>query len=449
MLPRNYPPHSGPRRGVLAAALLAAVPGVALSVPVDYEVGLSALHSDNLGMVETDPKPDTVLMPDLRFGIEQSGSTLSLRAGGVVQYVDYVDDTFDDGFRGALSAQALWTLIPDRLQWTFEDYLSLQPIDSLAAFSPDNQQQANLFVTGPTLLLRAGNATHGQVDMRYIRSYAQDNETFNGNRLGIAARLFHDFSTTSTLSANVEAVDVKYDVLAPESEYTRYDAYGRYWRQLRDLETNIDLGYSVIKYGGVRKDESLPLARFSVNWQASPRSAVNLRLNYEFSDAAQNLIIDGFGTDGIGTEGIDTADIDDATGNPSVPIGAGIYRQRGVQLGYQFTGGRLSFEVRPYYLRLDYLQLSAQNEEDWGGYGALSYKIRPRLDLQLAAAIADRKFEGPVRKYRDTTASIALENSFTAHWVGRVELQRRERDSPIIGQDYKENVAILSFTYRR
>ncbi|MET0892719.1 MAG: hypothetical protein ABWY01_04025, partial [Pseudoxanthomonas sp.] len=267
--------HRRPRRAALTVAL-AAIPGMALAAPINYELGVGLLRSDNIGLVETDPQSETVLMPQLRFGIEQAGTRLKLNATGQVQYLDYVDNTFDDDFRGALSSQALWMMIPDRLEWTIEDYLSLQPVDSLASFSPGNQQQTNVFVTGPTLYVRAAEATRGQVDARYTHSYAEESDTFNSDRFGIAMRLLHDLTPTRTVSANLEAVDVDYEDVAPEANYTRYDLFGRYVGQLRDLEMRFDLGYSKLKYGGVRKDESLPLVRAGFNWQLSPRSALTL-----------------------------------------------------------------------------------------------------------------------------------------------------------------------------
>ena len=438
--PRMEPRPNGPKYGVLAAALLATLPGAALAAQIDYQVGIGAIRSDNIGLAAVDPQKETVLMPQLRFGIEQSGSMFTLSANGQVQYLDYRDDTYEDGFRGAFTGQGLWTLMPERLEWTVENYLSLQPVDSLTAFSPGNEQQTNVFVTGPTLFIRAADATRGQLDIRYTNSYAEENETFNSDRYSIAARVLHDLSTTRTISANLEALQVKYETVVLEANYTRYDAYGRYRGQLRDVEMTIDLGYSTLKYEGVRKDESLPLARATFNWQVSPRSSVDLAMNYEFSDAAENMI--------LANDLIDLP-IGNPTGNPSRPIMAGVYKERGIRLGYQFNGERLGFEFRPYYVRLDYLKLSNENEKDWGGYAALSYRLRPRMTLQLTAAMQDRKFEAPVRRYRDTTSSLSLENEFTTHWIARIELQRRERDSAIIGQEYKENVAVVSFSYRR
>ena len=438
--PCKAPWPNRPKRGALAAALLATLPCTVFAAQIDYQIGVGAIRSDNIGLAAIDPQKETVVMPQLRFGIEQSGSMFSLSANGQVQYLDYRDDSYDDGFRGAFTGQALWTLMPERLEWTIENYLSLQPIDTFTAFSPGNEQQTNVFVTGPTLLLRAADATRGQMDLRYTNSYAEENATFNSDRYSIAARVLHDLSSTRTISANLEALQVRYESVVEEANYTRYDAYGRYWSQLRDVEMTIDLGYSTLKYEGIRKDESCPLTRANLGWQASPRSTLDLAMNYGFSDAAESMIMaNNTGNPPVGTP----------PGSPSPPIVAGVYKERGIRLRYQFTGERLGFELHPYYMRLDYLELANENEKDWGSYASISYRLRPRTTLQLATLMKDRKFEAPVRRYRDTTSVISLENEFSTHWIGRIEFQRRERDSTTLGQEYQENATIVSFSYRR
>jgi uncharacterized protein (PEP-CTERM system associated) len=70
------------------------------------------------------------------------------------------------------------------------------------------------------------------------------------------------------------------------------------------------------------------------------------------------------------------------------------------------------------------------------------------MTLSFVVAGQDREFQDS-RKDRDLTASVALDNEFTRHWSARVELQRRERNSNVDGQDYDENAAIVSFSYRR
>ena len=440
MDPRSPRSRKHPGLGALAA-LLSTFPLSGLCVQVDYQLGLGVMRSDNIDLSAVNPQDETIVVPELRFGIEQSGAVLSLTANGQVQYLNYLDNTYSDGFRGAFSGTALWTMVPDRLQWTFEDHLSMQPIDTLAAFTPNNEQQTNVLITGPSLFVGAGDATRGQLDIRYIRTYAQEDANFDSDRYSIAARLLHDLDTASNLSANLEALQVTYDTGLPGARYTRHDAYERYWRQLRDLELTVDIGYSWLKYEGGREDESLPLARGNLNWRITPRSSLMLGANYQFSDAAENLVV----ADSL----VGNGTIGGIPGTPTIPISTGVFKDRGLQFGYEYAGERLGAAIRSYYKRIDYIEQPAQGERNTGGYASASYRLRPRTTLQLAALVENRRFEDPVATNRDTTGSVYLENEFSRHWIARIELQRRERDSSIIGQDYKENVAIVSFSYRR
>jgi len=433
----SLPPS--PARTALAVALLAVLSGGAHAAQINYDVGVSVLHSDNIALTDINKLDETVVSPQLRFDIVQTGSTLNLNAHGELQYLDYRDNSFDDGFRGAFSGQGLWTMIPERLDWTFDDYLSRQPIDTLTSFSPGNEQQTNLFVTGPTLYVRMGQATRSQFDLRYSNSYAEDNDAFNSDRYNFAARVLRDLSTTQTIGVNVEATQIEYDIDALGADYKRYDGYLSYTSKFRSLDLSVDLGYSRLDFNDrPNSDDWLPLARANLSWNVSPRSTLDAAMSYEITDAAENLAF------------IDAGDptLDDL-GNPTVPVTPEVFKQRRLELGYQFTGERLGFEVRPFYQRINYLSSLAQDEESHGGFAQLSYQVRPRMTLSLVAAQEDRKFSDPGRRDRDLTVNVALENRFTRNWSARFELQRRQRNSSETGQDYDENAAIVSFSYRR
>jgi len=377
----------------------------------------------------------------LRFDVEQAGSTLRLNMRGNLQYLDYRDDTFDDGFRGSFSGQARWTMLPERLEWTFEDYVSRQPIDTLSAFNPGNEQQTNVFVTGPSLFARMGEATRGQLDLRYSNSYAEDNDTFNGDRYNVAARVLHELSTSKRITGNLEATRAEFDNALLNSDYTRYDGYASYTSEFRTVDFGIDVGYSRLEFkDDARDDASAPLVRGNLDWKISPRSTLTANLSYEFADAAQDLIVNDVGPE--------TPIIGDS-GSPEVPVTPDVFRQRRLELGYQFAGERFNFQVRPYYQRIRYVDALVQDESSRGGLIQASYQLRPRLTLSLLAAQETRKFDDLSREDKDFTASLSLVNEFTRHWSGRIDLQRRERNSSIAGQDYDENAAIVSFTYRR
>jgi hypothetical protein len=424
-----------PARATLAVALFAALPGLAGAVEINYDVGVSVLQSDNIGLSDVDKRSETVVSPRLGFDAHQAGSVFELDARGSVQYLSYRENTFDDEFRGVFAGQALWTMSPERLQWVFEDYLSRQPIDTFESFTPGNEQQANLFVTGPTLLLRPGQATRGEIDLRYSNSRASEDKTFDGDRYNAAARLLHDIGPNRTLSANVEALRVAYDTGALLADYTRYDAYARYWSRMRTLELTIDLGYSRLEYEDRPGDTSEPLGRVDLAWNASARSVLDLAFRYELADAADNLVV---GVDDVGNPA-----------NPTVPLSPDVFKQRRVELGYAFSGDRTTLEIRPYYQRVSYLGVGAQDEDSRGGYIVASYKLQPLTTLSLFAARADREFVSLDRDDRDSSIGLSLEHRFTRNWSATIQYLHRERNSTDDVQDYRENAAIVSFSYRR
>ena len=417
----------------LALGLALALPGAAGAVRLDYEVGLSALRSDNIALRDGEEIEDTVLMPWLTFGATHESSALRLDARGNLQYLHYVDDTFDDGLRGALSGQATWTVVEERLDLVVEDYLSRQPVDSLMAFSPDNEQQANVFTAGPTLRARLGGSGRGEIDLRYANSRAEDNPAFDSDRFSAALRAIRDLDTTRTLSGSLEATEVDYDV-GDVNDYVRYDAYASYGARLRSIDATVDVGYSRVEPEGPRESDSAPLFRTRLAWRPTARSTLDLAASHAIADAAQDLMV------------LETDD-----GTPQVPIVPDLYRQQRVEFGYQYQGARFDARVRPYYQRVKYLDRAAQppDESGRGGVLDLGMRLRPLTRLSFVAALDRRDIGTLDRVDEDLSAGLFLDHSFTRHWQGTLGVQHRRRDSNDAAQEYAENVVVVGFSFRR
>ncbi len=427
---------------VVRVALLFALPMAAQSARIDYTVGASVLHSDNIGLSETDPIDETVLSPQFSFTAEQTGSTVQLKARGDAQYLDYRDDSFDDELRGRFAGQLNWVVLPERMNFVVEDYLDRQPINAFNSFTPSNLQQINVFALGPTFYARLNDAHRIQFDLRYGNTYAEDTEAFNGDRYNAAARLLSRFSETTQLSANLEATQVEFDLAGPTSEYTRYDGYAGYLRKLADLDVKVDLGYSRVELERSDRSHSAPLGRASVDWRISARSVLAADASYQFSDSGQDLV--------ARSGDLDSPIIRDPS-NADMVVAPDLFRQRLFEGGYKFNGDRLDLEVRGHRHWVRYTD-SQTLLPDWntrGGFLDLGYRVRPRLMLSATAYQETRTFEDFSRTDRDRTLSIGLVNQFTRHWSARIDLQRRTRDSSAAGLDYDENAAIVAVSYRR
>jgi len=427
--------------GMLLTLML---PSAASAFQLDYLVELGLERNDNVNLSEDDPESATILRPMLGFNLQQQGSTVQANASGVVEYRDYTGGEFSNEFRGQLAGHLNWTMMPERLNLTIEDYVSVQPIDPLAQDTPNNQQQTNVFAIGPTLNFRLGPTVRGQAELRYVDSHAQETEEFNTQRLNGALRAIKDLSSTSTISANLvdERVDFTQSDAGPD--YSRYSAFGRYTRNWTKLDLTADLGYSWIDYSGNTVDNRQdPLGRAKLDWRASERSTFSGDVAYQFSDAASDMMDIVIGS---------TIPTSIATGDATTTSQP--YLEKRVTLGYAYRGERFGFNVTPYYRKLDYgtADIDVEAGLDQTGKGAtagFSYLLRPLISTGLTATGENLNYDEITREDKTWTVTAFLRQQWTRNWSWRAELTHYKRDSTAAGQSSDQNVAYLAITYTR
>ena len=440
--PRNRRKRS-PRHGLLFLAMTLAVPQAAHAVRIQYDVGASVLYSDNIGLSETDETSDTVISPELNFDVEQAGSTLQLTMNGNLQYPYYLDDTFESELQGQLAGRMNWTIVPERIDFEVTDTLSRQAVNVLNSFVPSNQQQVNVLTAGPTFRARFSDATRGQVDLRFVNTYAEESEDFQGNHYSVATRLERLVRSTDSVSVNLDALQTDYDDDGALFNYRRYDAYVGYTSRLASLYLEIDAGYSQLRPDNYEGDDSAPLLRGNVEWQVAPRTTLSAGFNMEFSDAAEYLIWrrDPL-TDGEGP-------IIDDPSDPLLPIGPQTFKQRRILLNYKFEGERLMVQVNPYYDRIRYQTNSDEDQDIKSLNFYADYKLRSDFILSAAAVRQERELDNQFRNDRYSIYSVALTKQFSRHWHVRGYYQRAERDSSGSTESYVENSLMLAVIYRR
>jgi hypothetical protein len=442
--------YVGLAKASLCLALMGAMPGHLNAFDVDYEVGVAAQHSDNIALRDRDEISDTVVSPRLWFAAEQAGSRVQVSAQGNVGYHHYVDGTFDDQVRGSFTGRLNWSVIPQRLDFVVQDYLSLQPVNQFAAFSPANEQQVNVFMAGPTLYARFGDATRGQLDLRYIDSYAEEDEGFDSSRYNAVARVVREVSATTSVSANLEATDVDFDLPGRASDYKRYDGYATLEMDRPRLDVRADFGYSRLELAqsavpGASLEESYPLARLNLDWRLSPRSSIGATVRHQLTDAAEYL---------INTRDIDFG-LDRRNVNfnefriPDSVIEPNVFRERLIRARYSYNGERLDLRVAPFHRRMRYVEGLVEDQERRGIVANLDFRLRPRTTVSVYAVNSEREFQVTGREDKDWIGGVGLSHRFTRKWTGRVDLEHRTRESTEFGRSYDENAVMVSLSYRR
>jgi len=421
-------------------ALLGTAAAPLRAAPVfDYTLGLGVEHDDNINLSATDPIGQTVLIPTLGFSIDQKGATLQATAAGTIEYDDYLGGAFADHTRSELAARVDWAALPERLDFSVEDYLGVEPINVLTPNTPSNLQQTNVFAAGPTLRFRFGEPLRGEADLRFIDSRADKTPEFNSTRGLIALRAIRDTSATSSLSANAQLQSVRFEDDGLQPDYRRFDAFLGWQSRGAHLDWNVALGGSRVDFNQGVDRRSEPLLRASLDWRASARSTFTLEADRELSDITQDLMTDPRLI---------------ATGAPRVSPGSAtinsqLFLEQRVSAAYAFRDTRWTLQIAPFWRKAGYEIDRTQNQTGHGGQVEAGYRLRERLMIGVSAGEETREYDRIARRDEDLVCGLYIAGEWTAHWSWRAEVQRRERHSTAADSRYDENVEMFTVSYHR
>ncbi len=443
-----------PLRALVLAMALAS--GTAVAGQLDYSAYTGIEHTDNVNLSASQPISQNILSPGINFSFLQQGSTIQANIVGALEYRHFMGNAFDDQTLAQLNGQLNWTVLPQRLDFTVQDFAGVQPLSTLSSNTPANQQQTNVVTLGPTLHFRLGNTVHGQGELRYVSSDASRTKEFNSSRGLAALRLIKDLNPTDQLSLNLESQHVNYAERAnPGStgnfnpNYNSNAVYVRYLSQLAHLDIDAAVGWSQLDFHGA-PTESSPLLRLTVGWQATPHSNFSITGARQYSDATQDLmtppaqiLVDpatAGGYAGPGSGGINTGD--------SV-INQQVYLDRRLEATYTFATARLDLTLSPFYGRRSYPNEGSFDQTERGVSGGFSYKLTRRLSLLAYADVRRLTYQALQRRDRTSAFQVGLNAVQTRHWSYQLSLTHRERSSNVPDAGYRENGIYFGVSYRR
>ncbi|PXV61449.1 uncharacterized protein, PEP-CTERM system associated [Dyella jiangningensis] len=433
---------------------LVVVPGCSWAGDFAYSLFTSVEHSDNIALSTDNPVSSSVITPGINFAYRQLGSTIQANVVGTAEYLAYSSSQFDNQTLGTLSAQVNWSAIPQRLDFSVEDDAGVQPVDTLASNAPNNLQQTNVLSLGPILHFDFNAATRGQVELKYVNSYASKVDDFDSSRGLGAFRVIRDVSPTTQVSLNLESqrVDLKTATAGPN--YTRDEIYAHYVHTLRYFDVDALLGWNYVDFNHA-PSASKPMARFTLGWRPSTRNSFTLTGIYEFSDAAQDMLLQPGQTivdsmTNVSSNPLDLInDPNRGLNTGTVVVDSTVYLDKSVQGTYSYRGDRLSITVAPVYRKLDYLNTPTFNQKEKSADIAVDYKLRPTLTLTGFADYQHIDYTALNRTDKTTRFGVAISHEFTQHWSWRAGYTRQLRASTAALQSYHENEFIVGVVYRR
>ena len=427
--------------GLSLAALLATTTGHAKPV-LDYTVGVGLQHDDNVNLSQDDPISDDILAPYLNFRLDQQGSTLTAQAAGQIEYRDYLSGTFNSQLAAVMSGTAAWHISPDRLDWVVSDFVGRQPVDVLANDNPDNQQQTNVFSTGPTLRAHFSDALRGQVDLRYTRNYAEVSRDFNGDRYSGAGRLLYRLDPISDLGANLQLERARFDLDPDRTNYDRADVYAGYTHKGAQFDLQGNLGYSRLDFRRGSGVHSGVLADATATWTPNANDSLALHVSDSLADAASELSLD---PNLIGLPG----QLGIGSGVNGVVVSPDVYRERELRLSYGRRAARYRFSVAPFVRRLAYINLAESNQRSRGLYSDFAWSFNEAMALTLFFGGENRTYLTLDRRDDDRNYGAAFTWQRTRHWQWALTYARQERNSNVPGQTYTDNIVGVALSYHR
>lgn len=298
------------RRCMFAGFLCCVSPGVVLAAEYGYSLEYLTQYSNNTTLAGTNEPSDWInIGRAILYRNDPTAQTLRSNIFMDVRYEDYYHDTVEDRTLLTLNANLAWLLIPERLTWVVEDYYGQTFRNILQPGAPSNQQNVNVFSTGPDATLRLTPVSSLLFSLRAGNYSAEEDATNlnqDSNRYFGRAGWLYTASTTTNLSLNYDVMRREFDDTATNTDYDLHNAYVRLESRRTSRSTvSLDAGKSrvvsndvdIIDRGLVRAQYLRKITADS-NLRISANSQVTDNTTAILSSGGVNLVTTPIGTSG-------------------------------------------------------------------------------------------------------------------------------------------------------
>ena len=299
-----------------------------------YQLG----YSDNLELAPDGGTSGVYNTLGVGGGYEEHGTRLDGAFDANVQYINYPNNVFDDEFRMYIDGDMRWAFVRDRLFWVVTDSLTSQPIDARVPNVPTNLQQTNVFTTGPSLTYQFDAANSVQADLRYLNSWAEEDEAFNANRWFAGASWIYGLTPADDVSFHLTFYDTDFKYNENQEDYQRQSLFVGWERRTGETSTlRTELGIINVDFD---RSDKVNGPRVVVEWNhvISSSSALSINGRHGLTDAALSIA---------------------TTANPETigtnVISGDVYEVTALDIGYSFSWSASVIDLTGSYERQDYV----------------------------------------------------------------------------------------------
>lgn len=249
---------------------------------LDVNAGVD--YSDNITRVlaSGDEIEETIGSAGFTLMLDHDGRRVRSNVAADLAWLNYFDDTFDDEVVGYFDGDLTLDILPERIQWIFQESFGQIRTDPLSAETADNREYVNYFTTGPDFTLGLGGANFLRLSGRYSDNTYED-LTFDSRRYGGTLTLGRRITEATVLSLNVNSERIEFDDQTLNTDFDRHAAYLNYAAQGARTGLNVSLGYTELEMLG--ETSGGVLAQLDLTRRLSAASSVYLSAGTRFSDA--------------------------------------------------------------------------------------------------------------------------------------------------------------------
>jgi hypothetical protein len=402
----------------------------------DWMVRAGVTVTDNVNRTDADKLSDTIPEVGLRLSVNENRPNLQTKIESDLEYQDYTKHTYPNEVIGGLAGTALFSAIPDRLAWAVQDNFGQTRANALAAETPANRQNVNVFTTGPDVALPLDTQTSIALQARWTKSSFGQDLADNEQELGTLS-LIRKLSAETAVSINVSHQHVGYDQDIPgeDNDYNVDSAYFGVVAGGPRTTLNLDAGATVLH--DFEGDKTAPLVHLAFSRLLTPRTRLVIDGGTNFSDAAQVFRVQ----QAIG--GI-------VIGGNDVIVGSDPLRSDYGALMWIFAGARTRLQLGIDAERERHERNFILDREREGGSLNITHRLSPTVDLLLVGVYGRQDFQTSNLILKDwlASASVAWQISRNFSLVGRVA-RGVGTSGEVVAYNYTENRASLFLQYGR
>lgn len=396
-----------------------------------WSVGGAVEYSDNPARVSEEEMEETSQATFGTLSLRKHSSSVKADLKGSFEHNEYVSDVVSDHTEFMLDGTLEWDMVDDTLTWFVRDTYRQIPRDTRAVVTPESEQDANAFVTGPDITWQLSDAMYTRLSPRYGHFWFEDTDE-DHTRHRVVATLGRRVSPVTDVSVNVGGERVHFtQETATQRDYTRRDAYLGYRRRLPHGELEASLGHARIQRD-VLDDLDVDLFGLRAVTAVSARVRVGMDLSTGTTDLGEKLLIEP--DDPLGT-------------NPfAISVTGEVGRERRAALFTEYRSGPLTTSVMAGAGEEDY-DTDALDRDTVGGSLRIEYELNPLTSVSFMARRLRSEFPELDGRDRDRATGIGLTRRLGRSLELRVAAEHQERRSTLPESSYEENLARLELRY--